>query len=513
MRYQDRTRAPHAARSCSPRCAIPPRRSGHGVGAARHSLHRLLHQLTSIAVMCALAGTSAFALNLVLGARIRPVEALFGGLDRMYRAASPQRTGRLRAAARPRRPHPRQPRHDLRRHGARPARAGRGLDGLRRSARVRRDDRGDRADAVRAARARGVRLRPAHVRVRLPRRHLPRVHDRRRERRLRGAEPSTWRCSRRSASPRSSTARCSATCSCGGAGTGSRRSTGSTTRHRDRDGAARPAARASCRASSSSSPSARSRSGEQLHPFELSVERQVFSVRAGEVGNQFHPFSITVRPGEPRLQGHRQGGRATTRARCAGSSPARTPSSRARTAPSRTGTSRAAAGSSGSRAASASRPSSAWPAASADRSGQSTSTSTTASSTSEEAHFLDELRAIAPAATTSASPSSRRDREGFLTASRLAAEHADLGSADVLVCGPPAMIDSLRTQLATRGVPAAHSMPRSSGSRSIGARTALEQALAPRPSGRYDAASLLAGAFGGAGSSRRLRPRTCSRRI
>src|SRR5919204_4878621 len=41
--------------------------------------------LTSIAVLFAFAGTSAFALNLVLGARLRPVEAFFGGLDRMYR--------------------------------------------------------------------------------------------------------------------------------------------------------------------------------------------------------------------------------------------------------------------------------------------------------------------------------------------------------------------------------------------------------------------------------------------
>lgn len=41
--------------------------------------------LTSIAVLCALAGTAGFALNLVLGARLRVVEALLGGLDRMYR--------------------------------------------------------------------------------------------------------------------------------------------------------------------------------------------------------------------------------------------------------------------------------------------------------------------------------------------------------------------------------------------------------------------------------------------
>src|ERR687891_985191 len=40
--------------------------------------------LTSLATLAAYAGTSAFALNLVLGARLRPVEAFFGGLERMY---------------------------------------------------------------------------------------------------------------------------------------------------------------------------------------------------------------------------------------------------------------------------------------------------------------------------------------------------------------------------------------------------------------------------------------------
>ena len=40
--------------------------------------------LTSLATLAAYAGTAAFALNLMLGARLRPVEALFGGLERMY---------------------------------------------------------------------------------------------------------------------------------------------------------------------------------------------------------------------------------------------------------------------------------------------------------------------------------------------------------------------------------------------------------------------------------------------
>src|SRR5918993_36364 len=42
--------------------------------------------LTSVAVVLAYAGTAAFALNLALGARLRPIAAFFGGLDRMYRA-------------------------------------------------------------------------------------------------------------------------------------------------------------------------------------------------------------------------------------------------------------------------------------------------------------------------------------------------------------------------------------------------------------------------------------------
>jgi predicted ferric reductase len=65
----------------------------------------------------------------------------------------------------------------------------------------------------------------------------------------------------------------------------------------------------------------------------------------------------------------------------------------------------------------------------------------------EEAHFLDELRTRGPVALVA------RDEQGFLTADRIAAEHPDLSEAEVLVCGPPAMIESLRTQLAAAGLP------------------------------------------------------------
>ena len=40
----------------------------------------------------------------------------------------------------------------------------------------------------------------------------------------------------------------------------------------------------------------------RLRPFELSLRRQVLSLRAGEIRNQFHPFSITSAPGEPALR-------------------------------------------------------------------------------------------------------------------------------------------------------------------------------------------------------------------
>jgi predicted ferric reductase len=70
-----------------------------------------------------------------------------------------------------------------------------------------------------------------------------------------------------------------------------------------------------------------------------------------------------------------------------------------------------------------------------------------------EAHFLDEIRSIARERDNFRVAVVPRDREGFLTAERLAAENEDLASADVLVCGPPAMIESLRSQLKARGIP------------------------------------------------------------
>src|ERR687896_44358 len=70
-----------------------------------------------------------------------------------------------------------------------------------------------------------------------------------------------------------------------------------------------------------------------------------------------------------------------------------------------------------------------------------------------EAHFVDEIRSIAREREDFRVAVVPRDRVGFLTAERLAAENEDLASADVLIYGPPAMIESLRSQLKARGVP------------------------------------------------------------
>jgi ferredoxin-NADP reductase len=71
----------------------------------------------------------------------------------------------------------------------------------------------------------------------------------------------------------------------------------------------------------------------------------------------------------------------------------------------------------------------------------------------EEAHFLDEFEAIAARRSDFRLSVVSRDRDGFLTADRLAGDNPELGSSDVLICGPPAMITNLRSQLVEHGLP------------------------------------------------------------
>src|SRR5439155_17200895 len=189
---------------------------------------------------------------------------------------------------------------------------------------------------------------------------------------------------------------------------------------------------------------------EALRPFELSMEHQVFSFRAGEVGNQFHPFSITSAPGDRTLMITVKAVGDYTRAlrtlevgadavveRPYGSfSHQHVPRERQLWIAGGIGVT----------------PFLSMARALGDHDRLAVDFYYCVER-EEEAHFLDELQAIAarrPAFRVVLVP---RDRDGFLSAGRLAAEQSDLRHADVLICGPPTMIESLRAQLTGAGVP------------------------------------------------------------
>ena len=183
--------------------------------------------------------------------------------------------------------------------------------------------------------------------------------------------------------------------------------------------------------------------GEQLRPFEVSVERQVFSIRAGEVGNQFHPFSITSAPGEPTLRVTvkavgdytralrrlEEGAEAVVEGLYGSFSHRNVPGRRQIWIAGGIGVTPFLS-----------------MARSLDGDERPEVDLYYCVEHAQEAHFLDELRAQVPVSLVP------RNEQGFLTAERLAAEQPDLASAEVFVCGPPAMIESLRDQLVERGV-------------------------------------------------------------
>jgi predicted ferric reductase len=187
-----------------------------------------------------------------------------------------------------------------------------------------------------------------------------------------------------------------------------------------------------------------------FHPFEVSVRRRVFSVRAGEIRNQFHPFSITSAPGEPTLRITVKAVGDYTRALRALEAGADAVvegpygSFSQRNVPNRRQI---------------------WMAggigvtpflsmARSLRDGDGPSVDFYyCVEREEEAHFLDELRDLAASRDDFDVVLVPRDTDGFLSAERVAREQPDLESADVLICGPPAMIDSLRAQLRDRGMP------------------------------------------------------------
>ena len=71
----------------------------------------------------------------------------------------------------------------------------------------------------------------------------------------------------------------------------------------------------------------------------------------------------------------------------------------------------------------------------------------------EQAHFLDELYDIADRHPTFRVIPMRKRSLGHLTVSDLEAVNPKLSLGHVFICGPPVMIDNLTTGLATRGVP------------------------------------------------------------
>jgi predicted ferric reductase/mono/diheme cytochrome c family protein len=190
--------------------------------------------------------------------------------------------------------------------------------------------------------------------------------------------------------------------------------------------------------------------GEQFRPFDLSIERQIFSIRAGEISNQFHPFSITAAPGDPTLtitvKAVGDYTRALRRLEPGAEAVVEGPygSFSHRNVPNRNQI--WIAGGIG-----------VTPFLSMARSLRYANEPAVdfyyCVENAEEAHFLEELRALADRREDFRVFLLARDEVGFLTAERVASQSGDPASRDVLICGPPAMIDSLRAQLKAHGVP------------------------------------------------------------
>lgn len=70
-----------------------------------------------------------------------------------------------------------------------------------------------------------------------------------------------------------------------------------------------------------------------------------------------------------------------------------------------------------------------------------------------EAYFLDEFSSISEKTPSFRVIAVPEDRSGLVTAERVEATSGGLTDKDTLICGPPAMIDSLRAQLGAKGVP------------------------------------------------------------
>jgi predicted ferric reductase/mono/diheme cytochrome c family protein len=215
---------------------------------------------------------------------------------------------------------------------------------------------------------------------------------------------------------------------------------------------------------------------ERFRPFDVSVHRQVFSIRAGEVSNQFHPFSITSAPHEPSLRITVKAVGDYTRALRSLEEGAEAVvegpygSFSHRDLPGREQV--WLAGGIG-----------VTPFLSMARSLRYANEPAVdlyyCVEHAEEAHFLDELRAVASRREDFRVFVVARDEVGFLTAERLARESGDLASKEILICGPPAMIISLRSQLTGHGVPRERIHAEEFGFAKVGASESVETRETP----------------------------------
>jgi predicted ferric reductase/mono/diheme cytochrome c family protein len=233
--------------------------------------------------------------------------------------------------------------------------------------------------------------------------------------------------------------------------------------------------------------------GEQFRPFDVSVQRQVVSFRAGEVSNQFHPFSITSAPHERTLRitvkavgdytralrGLEEGAEAIVEGPHGSFSHRGFPGRRQLWLAGGIGVT---------------------PFLSMARSLRYANEPEVdfyyCVERAEEAHFLDEFRAIAARRGDFRVHVMARDEVGLLTAERLATENGDLAEREILICGPPAMIESLRSQLLAHGVPGERIHAEEFGFAKLGesdARAGREPVRqAPRPPRRWRAVAVTA---------------------
>jgi predicted ferric reductase len=74
--------------------------------------------------------------------------------------------------------------------------------------------------------------------------------------------------------------------------------------------------------------------------------------------------------------------------------------------------------------------------------------------TDEEALFLDELETLAARRDGLRVIPVVREKVGYLSAEKIEEASGDLATKDIMICGPPAMLENLQAQLLARGVSA-----------------------------------------------------------